>query len=93
VICCKGRKNSRKYQRIRDAASLSGAILPTGHELSPGEISALMTECENDPSPAGARDAAIIALLYSCGLRRKEAASLELSNYDPNNIQDTHREV
>ena len=75
--------SGEEYQRTIDVASVTGETLPTGRELSAGEISALMTDCENDPSPAGARDAAIIALLYSCGLRREEAASLELGNYDP----------
>ena len=40
-----------------------------------------MAACEDDPTPAGARDTAIIALAYTGGLRRAEIASV--SNYDP----------
>ena len=35
------------------------------------------------PSPKGARDAAIIAILYACGLRRSELVKLNLEDYDP----------
>jgi site-specific recombinase XerD len=44
-----------------------------------------MNDCENDPNPAGARDAAIIALAYSCGLRRAELATLDMADYDKEN--------
>ena len=78
-----GELNGEDYRRAADVASVTGSTLPTGRELTPGELSALMADCENDPSPAGARDAALIALMYSCGLRRNEVAGLELENYDP----------
>jgi integrase/recombinase XerD len=77
-----GQLSGEDYQRAVDVASVTGETLPAGRELSPGEISGLMAACENDPAPAGARDAAIIALMYSCGLRRAEVASLDLDNYD-----------
>ena len=42
-----------------------------------------MADCENDPGPAGVRDAAIISLMYAAGLRREEVITLDLANFDP----------
>ncbi|HSG04798.1 MAG TPA: tyrosine-type recombinase/integrase, partial [Nitrospiria bacterium] len=36
----------------------------------------------NDPSPAGKMDAAILALLFACGLRRAEAVALDMADVD-----------
>jgi len=69
------------YGKARSVEGVTGQTLPAGRELQPGEISGLMGVCEDDPTPAGARDAALIALLYSCGLRRGEAIGLDLENY------------
>jgi site-specific recombinase XerD len=41
-----------------------------------------MAACQNDPGPAGVRDAAMIALFYSWGLRRAEVISLDYADYD-----------
>lgn len=49
---------------------------PVGRHLPMGEIRAIMAACEDDPTPAGCRDAAIIGLLYTGGLRRFEVAAL-----------------
>jgi len=78
-----GLVGAEEYQRAVMVKAVTGESLPAGRELTPGEISALMADCENDPSPAGVRDAAIIALLYSCGLRRAELVGLLLADYDP----------
>jgi len=43
---------------------------------------ALASDCQNDPSPAGRRDAAILALLFACGLRRAEAVALDMGDVD-----------
>ena len=71
------------YTRAADIASVHGATLPKGRALASGEIDALMTACLNDETAAGARDAAIIALLRVGGLRRAEICALELADYDP----------
>jgi site-specific recombinase XerC len=53
---------------------------PTGRALASGEILALLDACLADPSPAGYRDAAVIALLYACGPRRSELVGLDLAD-------------
>lgn len=73
------------YQRAIHLDQVIGSTLPAGRGLSSGEIAGLMQACENDPSPAGARDAAIIALMYTCGLRRDEVVKLSLASYDTQN--------
>ena len=78
-----GQISAEEYQRAADVKAITGETLPAGRELSPGEISALMADCVNDITPAGARDAAIIALMYGVGLRREEVTILDLTDYDP----------
>ena len=51
-----------------------------GRHVSPDEVTRLLIACENDPTPAGRRDAALIALAYSTGMRRAEIAALEMSD-------------
>jgi site-specific recombinase XerD len=70
------------YQRAVDVRNISAETVPAGRELSQGEIAALVTTCKDDHSPAGARDAAILGLLYTCGLRRAELVALNASDYD-----------
>ena len=73
------------YQRAADLKSVKGTTLPTGRELSSGEILALMSACEHDLTPAGVKDAAIIGMMYSAGLRRDEVINLTLASYDLKN--------
>ena len=59
------------------AATQSAAA---GRMLSPDEIHDLLQVCANDDSACGTRDAAIIALMYSLGLRRAEVVALNLNS-------------
>ena len=53
---------------------------PAGRALAAGEILALLDTCLADPTPAGYRDAAVIALLYACGPRHAELVGLDLAD-------------
>jgi integrase len=63
--------------------AVKGQSNPAGRDLGTGEILALAMACKKDLTPAGARDAALIGVLYSCGLRRAEVVGLDLADYDP----------
>ena len=51
-----------------------------GRHVDDGEIRALLQACAADASPAGIRDAALIALAFSTGLRRSELSHLTLAD-------------
>ena len=77
-----GYMGAETYQRSIMVKPVTGETLPAGRELAGGELAALMQACEADNTPAGARDAAIIALAYSAGLRRAEITTIDLGDYD-----------
>jgi integrase len=64
------------FQHIRAVRNLRGSRLPSGRALPCGEIRALFAVCEADRSCLGARDAAMLAVILGCGLRRSEVVSL-----------------
>jgi len=70
------------YHRAVDLRGVSAHTLPRGRALSAGEIRALFAVCAADRSPAGARDAAVFALLYGAGLRRQEIVQLDVDDFD-----------
>lgn len=74
--------NAEDYYRARDIQSVTGETLPAGRGLRSGELSALINVCAVDPTPAGARDAAIIALMIAAVLRREEVVNLDADSYD-----------
>ncbi len=70
--------------RACDLPPVRGKTLPKGRALTAGERKALFDWCAEDEKPArGARDAALLAVLYVCGLRRGEVPGLDLSDFDP----------
>lgn len=73
-----GLMDSDAYARATDVSSVRGYREPSGRALDAGELVALFTSCARDTPPVGARDAAVLALLAGAGLRRTEAAALDL---------------
>lgn len=70
------------YHRAIDLAPVRGSSLPAGRALEEGEVRALFAACAGRGA-AGARDAALLGILYGCGLRRTEAVGLGIEDYDP----------
>ncbi|MCS3490928.1 tyrosine-type recombinase/integrase [Enterobacter sp. SLBN-59] len=68
------------FQHIRAVRNLRGSRLPRGRALPPEEIRALFVTCEADRSSLGPRDAAMLAVILGCGLRRSEAVGLDFSD-------------
>ena len=62
-----------------DVQSVRSVRVLRGRSLGSGEVLALFRACA-DGTRQGARDAAILALLYGCGLRRSEVAILDLAD-------------
>jgi len=68
-------------EKAIDVKGVKGRRELRGRAVSRAELALLFEACAEDTNPAlGARDAAILALLYGVGLRRAEATSLELSD-------------
>lgn len=74
--------SAEEYQRATDVQSVTAQRLPTGRELDNDEIRDLIRVClEDEDNPIlGIRDAAIISLMYSSGLRRAEVVSLDVDD-------------
>jgi len=77
-----GMMTAEDCQRIAAVKNVRGERLPAGRALSRSEVAALFDACACDETAAGARDAALLALLIGAGLRRSEVAALSLGDYD-----------
>ncbi len=75
--------SDEEYRRVCEVKADKGERLARGRAVPTGELVALVRACAADPGPAGARDAAMLACLYTGGLRRSELAALALDDYTP----------
>ena len=70
--------------RVTDVKNVPSSTLPAGRHVDAGEVAALFRACGDEP--VGARDAAMLTLLYGCGLRRSEAVAVQLDDYDDGKV-------
>ncbi len=77
-----GLMSAEAYQRAIDLPPARGGSPRKAVRLGEAELRSLARSCQRDSGPAGARDEALLALLYGAGLRRSEAVALELGDYD-----------
>jgi integrase/recombinase XerD len=77
-----GQMTVEEYQRAAAVKAIKAETLPKGRALSLEEVRSLLDACARDATPAGVRDAALIAVMASGGPRRSEVVSLQLADYD-----------
>lgn len=66
---------------MRHVESIRGVRIARGRALPAGELRALFEACDGT-KPGGARNAALLAVLYGGGLRRSEIVALGISDFD-----------
>lgn len=76
-----GLVSAEDHARAADLRNVKGESAPRGRALKPGELVALFGACDATTAQ-GARDAAILAVLFGAGLRRAEAVALDLADFD-----------
>lgn len=76
--------SAETYQRAIDFESLKGqkaAPAEKGRHITQGEFMAMVRACAVTTA-SGMRNLCMIAVAYTCGLRRDELVSLDLADYD-----------
>lgn len=80
--------SAEDYHRARKIKNVKGGKRrQAGRHIAPEDITALLTACLDDGRLKGTRDAALIAVMQSAGLRRAEVADLNRDDYDPGDRQ------
>lgn len=73
------RQTIKRAARVLTVENVKGQRPPRGRYLTKEEQNTLLAACTSDPSPSGVRDAAMIAVALSVGLRRDDLTTLEMS--------------
>lgn len=80
-----GQMSAEDYHRAAEVGNIRHRTQPAGRDLSVDEVIALLRACcagADDAIGHDRRDAAIIALLVTVGLRRAELSALNYDDYD-----------
>ena len=76
-----GLMDFEEYERIRQVGPVKGSPAPVGRHVPTADMRALFGACGG--TNQGARDAALLALLFGAGLRRSEVIALEVRDVSP----------
>lgn len=77
-----GLMSAEDFHRARDVENVKGSREPAGRDIPEEETAALLAACLADEDECrGIRDAALIAVLQSTGIRRAEAAGALIERY------------
>lgn len=71
-----------EFRPATDLAAIRGDNTAAGRVLTAEELVSLFRACAQDESVMGIRDAAILATLYSTGMRRSELLGLDVADYN-----------
>lgn len=77
-----GKIDADTRDRLTDLRNAPGTREKAGRAVHHDDLDRLLDVCRNDPTPAGTRDAAVIAVLYTTGIRRDEAVHLDVGHWD-----------
>lgn len=81
LVCWEGGlMGSEEYHRAKAVRNVAPGSVLAGRRIPAGELRALVAACGG--GLVGARDAALLALLYAGGLRRSEAVGVDLEHLD-----------
>ena len=80
-----GQIDAETLARVVDVPNVKASTLPAGRHVEAAEIAALFRACGD--TPVGARDAALLSLLYGAGLRRSEAVAIMLDDYEDGRVK------
>lgn len=72
--------NDHTYLRIKNTKAIRGKRVPKRRWLDKADIVKMLDQCLKDDRLQGLRDAALLALLYGCGLRRSEVVGIDLEH-------------
>ena len=72
-------------EAVCQVRGVKGSRLPAGRGLEAAELRSLFAACDV-ASAQGARDVALLAVLYGCGLRRSEAVALDVEHVDAEGV-------
>ena len=80
-----GYMTTDQWQRAVDIKDVKGHREPAGRTIHPDEMAAMFKVCLDGEPPnlIGLRDAAMLAVLHSTGMRREEVATGLVTRYDP----------
>jgi integrase len=75
-----GLMEGERYRRIQSVPPIKGSSAPPGRYVTRAELRDLLLVCNG--THTGTRDAALLAVLFGCGLRRGEAAALKVCDLE-----------